>query len=260
MSILENAGNTTIESNGTPGAVVNLVSGGNSVRRQYFTYAQSKSAETDSDWMPVAAEARGGRITMAIKFTSSDPNEDWLPLCQAVDYTVQTGALLGLHLHDEGYVTGEEIKRSVMSGAPDPYQQSANFGPEREKEFLARFDWIINPESSHSSSNPANVAISAPSAYSKDNADIITNYNPKGKDKLQIELSTFDGAVGKLNITKKTKQVTKLAKKDVDLIYDQQAGYLYYNENGKQPGFGNGGILAILEGKPKAGLGNFEFV
>ncbi len=91
-------------------------------------------------------------------------------------------------------------------------------------------------------------------------ADHITNFNPKENDKLQIDLSTFDGSVGKLNIAKKTKQVAKLAKKEIDFIYDQQAGYLYYNENGKLPGFGDGGIFAILEGKPKVGLGNFEFV
>jgi hypothetical protein len=91
-------------------------------------------------------------------------------------------------------------------------------------------------------------------------ADTITDFNPKENDKLQIDLSTFEGAIGKLNIAKKSKQVAKLAKKDVDFIYDQQAGNLYYNENGKQPGFGDGGIFAILEGKPKAGLGNFEFI
>ena len=91
-------------------------------------------------------------------------------------------------------------------------------------------------------------------------ADHITNFNPEENDKLQIDISSFDGAVGKLNIAKKTKQVAKLAKKDISFIYDQQAGYLYYNENGKLPGFGDGGIFAILEGKPKVGLGNFEFV
>jgi hypothetical protein len=107
---------------------------------------------------------------------------------------------------------------------------------------------------------PVQQTIDAPLQYGISAADTITNFNPKENDKLQIDLSTFDGAVGKLNIAKKTKQVAKLAKKDIDFIYDQQAGYLYYNENGKQPGFGDGGIFAILEGKPQAGLGNFEFM
>jgi hypothetical protein len=107
---------------------------------------------------------------------------------------------------------------------------------------------------------PVQQTIDAPLEYGISAADTITNFNPKENDKLQIELSTFQGSVGKLNIAKKTKQVAKLAKKDVDFIYDQQAGYLYYNENGKEAGFGDGGIFAILEGKPKVGLGNFEFV
>ncbi len=100
---------------------------------------------------------------------------------------------------------------------------------------------------------------SAPTSYTKETADIITNYDPKTDGPVQIDLASFAGGAGKLNIAKKTKQVAKLAKKDIDFIYDQQAGYLYYNENGKLPGFGDGGIFAILEGKPKVGLGNFEF-
>jgi len=78
-------------------------------------------------------------------------------------------------------------------------------------------------------------ALTGAPAFGTEAANTITNFNPKEKDKLQIDPSTFDGAVGKLNIAKKTKQVAKLANKDIDFIYDQQAGYLYCNENGKQP-------------------------
>ena len=109
------------------------------------------------------------------------------------------------------------------------------------------------------SASEANILLS-PQSFGKQTADIITNYNPKSDSPIQIELSSFDGALGKLKIAKKAKQVEKLAKKNTDFIYDQQAGYLYYNENGKQAGFGDGGIFAILEGKPKVGTGNFEFM
>jgi hypothetical protein len=104
------------------------------------------------------------------------------------------------------------------------------------------------------------VLLTSPNSYGTGTADIITNYNPKVNSPIQIDLSSFDGAAGTLKFAKKSKQVAKLAKKDLDFIYDRQAGYLYYNENGKEPGFGDGGILAILEGKPKVGMGNFEFM
>ena len=129
--------------------------------------------------------------------------------------------------------------------------------------FREKFSFLSIP--SHNTgeiqSIQTNLTISAPTFNeNKETVDRITNYNPKTDEPIQIDLSTFDGAVGKLKIAKKSKKVARLAKKDIDFIYDQQAGYLYYNENGKEAGFGDGGIFAILEGKPKAGLGNFDFV
>ena len=120
-------------------------------------------------------------------------------------------------------------------------------------------------DTTKSTTNPATPstdaqAISAPSNFNKNSADIITNYNPRTDSPIQIDLGSFSGAAGKLKIAKKTKQVAKLARKDIDFIYDNQKGYLYYNENGNQPGFGDGGILAILEGKPRADATSFEFI
>jgi hypothetical protein len=108
------------------------------------------------------------------------------------------------------------------------------------------------------SSTPKVVVASG--SFGVSNADRITNYNPKTDGPIQIDLGTFDGAVGKLKIAKKSRHVSKLAKKSYDFIYDGQAGYLYYNENKAEIGFGEGGIIAILAGKPKVGPGNFEFI
>ena len=49
---------------------------------------------------------------------------------------------------------------------------------------------------------------------------------------------------------KSKRKLNKLAKSDVDLIYFQKNGYLYFNDNGEDRGFGNrneGGLLAILK-------------
>jgi len=37
-------------------------------------------------------------------------------------------------------------------------------------------------------------------------------------------------------------------------------GGLYFNENGSDKGFGNGGIIAILKGAPDLTSSNLEFV
>ena len=53
--------------------------------------------------------------------------------------------------------------------------------------------------------------------------------------------------------TKSKRKLNKLAKSDVDLIYFQRKGFLYLNGNGEDKGFGDfdeGGLLAVLKGKP----------
>ena len=147
---------------------------------------------------------------------------------------------------------------SLLASHPVTNSRSALFG-HTWSDAMADGWWVGAFQKQEASPDEAS-AISAPSRYGKGSADIITNYNPKSDSPIQIELSGFDGALGKLKIAKKTKQVAKLAKKNTDFIYDQQAGYLYYNENGKQAGFGDGGIFAILEGSPRVGVGNFEFM
>ena len=51
----------------------------------------------------------------------------------------------------------------------------------------------------------------------------------------------------------------KLAKLDIDFLYDEKKGGLYFNENGADKGLGEGGITAILRGSPDLTSGNLEF-
>ena len=52
----------------------------------------------------------------------------------------------------------------------------------------------------------------------------------------------------------------KLANKDFDFLYDQKNGSLYFNENGADKGFGDGGIIAILKGAPELTASNLDFI
>ena len=52
----------------------------------------------------------------------------------------------------------------------------------------------------------------------------------------------------------------KLAKQDFDFLYDEKKGGLYFNENGANKGFGDGGIIAILKGAPELTSDNLEFI
>ena len=52
----------------------------------------------------------------------------------------------------------------------------------------------------------------------------------------------------------------KIAKQDLDLLYHQTEGGLFFNENGSDKGFGDGGIIAILKGAPDLTASNLEFI
>ena len=103
--------------------------------------------------------------------------------------------------------------------------------------------------------------IERPSKFNKKSADKITNFNPSS-DILEIDTESF-GIVGdpSFAIGKNKKKVKKkLAKQDFDFLYDEKKGGLYFNENGADKGFGDGGIIAILKGAPELAAENFEFI
>ena len=143
-----------------------------------------------------------------------------------------------------------------------------------ESSFLNSYlteDWHKNPFSIVSSGNSTkkpnstndqdDFHIDEPGGFQKKFADKITNFNPS-TDTLEIDTGSFGidrsatFAAGKnMKAVKK-----KLAQKDFDFLYDEKKGGLYFNENGADKGFGDGGIIAILKGAPDLTSGNLEFI
>ena len=52
----------------------------------------------------------------------------------------------------------------------------------------------------------------------------------------------------------------KAAKTKNDFIYDYKKGQLYFNEDGKEKGWGDGGLFAKLHGKPDLYAEDFVIV
>lgn len=100
-----------------------------------------------------------------------------------------------------------------------------------------------------------------PTKFKRKNIDTITNFNPS-TDTLEIDADSFgidSSATFAAGANKK--EVKKvLAKQDVDFLYDERKGGLYFNENGSDKGFGDGGIIAILKGAPDLTASNLEFI
>ena len=106
-----------------------------------------------------------------------------------------------------------------------------------------------------------NEAIFSPTKFNKKSADKITNINPS-TDTLEIDTDSFGIDIFATFASGKNKKVVKkkLAKQDFDFLYDEKKSGLYFNENGSDKGFGDGGIIAILKGAPDLTASNLEFI
>jgi hypothetical protein len=103
--------------------------------------------------------------------------------------------------------------------------------------------------------------ISIPNKFKIKAFDKITNFNPS-TDTLEIDTDSFgiDSSATFAAGKNKREVKKKLAKQDFDFLYDQKKGRLYFNENGTDKGFGEGGIIAILKGSPDLSGDNLEFI
>ena len=118
----------------------------------------------------------------------------------------------------------------------------------------------LNPNQDKSEES-STVTLSKPNKFKKNFVDKISNFKPS-KNKLEIETDSFGIERNASFAAGKNKRAVKkqLAKKDVDFLYDQKKGGLYFNENGAAKGFGDGGIIAILKGAPDLTTSNVDFI
>ena len=99
-----------------------------------------------------------------------------------------------------------------------------------------------------------------PSKFKIKAIDKITNFDSE-IDTLEIDKDGFGvDSAATFAAAKNKKAIKKLAKEDFDFLYDQKKGGLYFNENGADKGFGDGGLIAILKGAPDLTSDNLEFL
>jgi hypothetical protein len=87
--------------------------------------------------------------------------------------------------------------------------------------------------------------------FGKKSADVITDFNSDQGDKVAVASEAFEG-VSKIKFKSATgkKQSKNLASSNKTFIYDDKKGVLYFNENGREDGFGDGGEFVKLLGAP----------
>ena len=108
--------------------------------------------------------------------------------------------------------------------------------------------------------------VSKPKKYKNKYIDTIIDFKSfydtdSSYDTLDIDTDSFGvDKFSTFSSGKNSKSIKKLANQDFDFLYDQKKGGLYFNENGADKGFGDGGITAILHGAPDLTSKNIEFI
>jgi ELWxxDGT repeat protein len=88
-------------------------------------------------------------------------------------------------------------------------------------------------------------------SFDRAGADFVTNFNANEGDRLLFSREALPGVRNaSLRLANNKKRFKKALKGSSSLVYNQLTGELFYNANGKRSGFGEGGLLAILEGAP----------
>ena len=95
----------------------------------------------------------------------------------------------------------------------------------------------------------------------KNRADIIKDFKAEEGDSILLDHKIF-GPLNTIHIKpySSKNKVKKAAKSKNDFVYDDKKGLLYFNENGIDKGWGDGGLFAKLQGAPELGAEDFTIV
>ena len=158
---------------------------------------------------------------------------------------------------DFSKINFRDFKKSNAAGA---YEMKSD-------DFLAKYETLLcdTPLEGCCSTLPElksySIELTPTFKFKNKSADKITNFNPS-TDTLEIDTDSFGiDSSATFAVGASKKEIKKvLTKQDFDFLYDQKKGGLYFNENGADKGFGDGGIIAILKGAPHLTNSNLEFV
>ena len=98
--------------------------------------------------------------------------------------------------------------------------------------------------------------------FGKKAAIKIKDFSSADGDAVLVDKDIIDfGKKLKIKIVLGKKTAFKWARKsNKDIVFNLKKGFLYFNENGKEKGWGDGGLFAKLQGAPELGADDFTIV
>ena len=101
-----------------------------------------------------------------------------------------------------------------------------------------------------------------PDGFGKKAAIKVKDFTSSDGDSFLIDKNILDfGKKLKIKtVVGKNAAFKRVRKSNKDIVFDEKKGFLYFNENGKQKGWGDGGLFARLQGTPELGADDFTIV
>ena len=100
-----------------------------------------------------------------------------------------------------------------------------------------------------------------PIGFGKKQMDKILDFDSLEFDKILVDKNAFGlGKKIKFKSVKTKSQLKKAANQRLDFVYESKTGFLYFNENGKKSGWGDGGLFAHLQNKEDLFNSSFKIV
>ena len=90
---------------------------------------------------------------------------------------------------------------------------------------------------------------------------MITDFDSDEGDLILVDKVIFSlGRKIKLKVVTGKKETKKALGTNNNFIYDNKKGFLYFNENSKDKGWGDGGLFVKLQGAPELGVTDFMII
>jgi len=97
-----------------------------------------------------------------------------------------------------------------------------------------------------------------PGEFGKQRFDTVTDFKPNTGDTVALAQEVFNGtSTVRFRAANGKKETRTAAATNRNIIYNQKTGMVYFNENGKKPGWGYGGEFVKLLGAPEIGRDDF---
>jgi len=231
----------------------NNTSGYLDASNNYFSYGQIQFPE-DSDWFQLKL-SKGQKVNISINDLDGEmhPQVGVNAIFDRQGNLVQDNENPTNSIKFEAPQSGsyfiEAFSRDPITSA---YSISAD--PSAPADIVDEVIWVDTYDEFDSNQNQIEdvnfLLIKKPSKFKKKFSTRISDFSDNDILALDGWSHIQQNEISFRSVARK-KTLKKIAnKKDIDFIYHSKKGRLYYNENGDESGFGDGGIIAIIKKSP----------